>query len=51
MCASYLVLDVDDGEPVRVEFRRTEYDAAATAREIVDAGLPPQFGDRLLFGM
>jgi diadenosine tetraphosphatase ApaH/serine/threonine PP2A family protein phosphatase len=49
--ASYLVLDVDDGEPVRVEFRRTEYDAAATAREIVDAGLPPQFGDRLLFGM
>jgi predicted phosphodiesterase len=49
--ASYLVLDIDEGEPVRVEFRRVEYDAALTAKEIVDAGLPPQFGDRLLFGM
>lgn len=49
--ASYLVLDIDEGEPVRVEFRRVAYDAAATAKEIVDAGLPPQFGDRLLFGM
>lgn len=49
--ASYLVLDIDDGEPVRVEFRRTEYDAALTAKEIVEAGLPAQFGDRLLFGM
>ena len=49
--AAYLVLDVDDGVPVRVEFRRVEYDAATAAREIIDAGLPPQFGDRLLFGM
>lgn len=49
--ASYLVLDVDAGEPVRVEFRRVEYDAATAAREIIDAGLPAQFGDRLLFGM
>ena len=45
------MLDIDEGEPVRVEFRRVVYDAAATAKEIVDAGLPPQFGDRLLFGM
>ena len=49
--ASYLVLDIDNGAPARIEFRRAEYDAAAVAREIADAGLPPQFGDRLLFGM
>ena len=49
--ASYLVLDCDDGVPVRVEWRRAPYDAAAVAREIVDAGLPEQFGNRLLFGM
>ena len=34
------MLDIDEGEPVRVEFRRVAYDAAATAKEIVDAGLP-----------
>jgi hypothetical protein len=44
-------MDCDEGRPVRVEFRRVEYDAAAAAKEIVEAGLPPQFGDRLLFGM
>jgi len=49
--ASYLVLDCDEGVPVRIEFRRAEYDAQAAAREIAEAGLPPQFGDRLLFGM
>jgi len=49
--ASYLVLDIDEDLPVRIEFRRAVYDAAAAAKEIVDAGLPPQFGDRLLFGM
>lgn len=49
--ASYLVLDVDEGIPVRVEFRRVPYDAALSAKEIVEAGLPTQFGDRLLFGM
>lgn len=49
--ASYLVLDIDDEQPVRIEFRRAEYDAAAVAREIGEAGLPQQFGDRLLFGM
>lgn len=49
--ASYLVLDIDEGRPARIEFRRAEYDAAAVAKEITEAGLPPQFGDRLLFGM
>lgn len=49
--ASYLVLDIDDGVPVRVEFRRVVYDTATAAKEITDAGLPPQFADRLLFGM
>ena len=49
--ASYLVLDVDAGEPVRAEWRRVAYDAAAAAREIAEAGLPEQFGNRLLFGM
>ena len=49
--ASYLVLDCDEGVPVRIEFRRAEYDAQAAAKEIAEAGLPPQFGDRLLFGM
>ena len=49
--ASYLVLDIDEGHPARIEFRRAEYDAAAVAKEIAEAGLPPQFGDRLLFGM
>ena len=49
--ASYLIVDVDDGVPARVEFRRVEYDAALSAKEIADAGLPQQFGDRLLFGM
>lgn len=49
--AAYLVLDCDEGVPVRIEFRRTEYNAQTAAREIAAAGLPPQFGDRLLFGM
>ena len=49
--ASYLVLDILEEAPSRIEFRRVEYDAAAVAKEIADAGLPPQFGDRLLFGM
>jgi predicted phosphodiesterase len=49
--AAYLVLDLDEGVPARVEFRRAEYDAQAAARQIAEAGLPPQFGDRLLFGM
>ncbi len=49
--ASYLVLDIDEDTPVRIEFRRVVYDAAAAAKDIADAGLPPQFGDRLLFGM
>ena len=49
--ASYLVVDSDEDRPVRVEFRRVVYDTALSAKEIVDAGLPQQFADRLLFGM
>ena len=49
--ASYLVVDIDNDRPVRVEFRRVAYDAALSAKEIEEAGLPQQFADRLLFGM
>jgi diadenosine tetraphosphatase ApaH/serine/threonine PP2A family protein phosphatase len=49
--AAYLVLDLDGDGTARVEFRRVEYDIARTAEEIRTAGLPPQFADRLLFGM
>ncbi len=33
-----------------LEMRRVEYDIEAAARTIIDAGLPPILGDRLLVG-
>lgn len=49
--AAYLILDLDADGTTRLEFRRVEYDVTRTAEEIRTAGLPPQFADRLLFGM
>ncbi|MGE5308426.1 MAG: metallophosphoesterase family protein [Deltaproteobacteria bacterium] len=45
--ASYCVFDT---EKRTIEMRRVEYDARSAARKIIDAGLPPFLGDRLLYG-
>jgi putative phosphoesterase len=47
--ASYAVVTVDGGA-VALDLRRVEYDARGAARKILEAGLPPQFADRLLVG-
>jgi diadenosine tetraphosphatase ApaH/serine/threonine PP2A family protein phosphatase len=40
-----------DTETRLFQFHRLDYDAATARRKILDAGLPPLFGDRLLVGM
>jgi putative phosphoesterase len=47
--ASYAILTVE-GTRVTVSHRRVEYDVAAAARKIVDAGLPAVLAERLLVG-
>jgi predicted phosphodiesterase len=46
--ASYMSIDTDAG---LVTWQRVEYDVAATQRAILAAGLPPELGYRLSFGM
>jgi diadenosine tetraphosphatase ApaH/serine/threonine PP2A family protein phosphatase len=46
--AAYALLDV---EAVTVEFRRVEYDVAATQRRMRELGLPEMLADRLTFGL
>jgi putative phosphoesterase len=46
--ASYAVLDTDD---LKATIVRVEYDVRAAAQAIVDAGLPPFLGSRLMSGI
>lgn len=46
--ASFVVYDSGSGT---AEYRRVPYDVATSARKILDAGLPPRFGKRLLLGV
>lgn len=46
--ASFCLLEL--GDPIRVRFRRVEYDVEATRGAILDAGLPQALGNRLLSG-
>ena len=45
--ASFAVLDVEKREIV---FKRTDYDIDATAKKILDAGLPASLAERLFLG-
>jgi len=48
--AGYVLLDVGGAGDPRVEFVRVEYDVAAAARGVLDAGLPEEFADFLRTG-
>jgi len=45
--ASYAVLEVESGEVV-ADIDRVEYDVAAVAREVKDAGLPGEYAEKLV---
>ena len=45
--ASYAVLEVESGEMV-ADIDRVEYDVAAVAREVEDAGLPGEYAEKLV---
>jgi putative phosphoesterase len=45
--AAFAVLESDGGQ-VRPRIERVEYDAARVAREVAEAGLPAEYGDKLL---
>jgi len=47
--ACYAVLSVGGGR-VEVEHRRVEYDVGASAKKIIEAGLPPSLANRLFTG-
>jgi putative phosphoesterase len=44
---AFAILDAD-GAGVRVTIERVEYDAAAVAREVAEAGLPSEFAEKLV---
>ena len=44
---AFAVLDAD-GAGVRVTIERVDYDTAAVAREVAEAGLPSEFADKLV---
>jgi putative phosphoesterase len=45
--AAFAVLEAD-GDGVRATIERVDYDAAAVAREVAEAGLPSEFADKLV---
>src|SRR5919204_3313053 len=45
--AAFALLDAD-GDDVRATIERVDYDAAAVAREVAEAGLPSEFADKLV---
>ena len=47
--ASYAIMSVNGGK-VEVEHRRVDYDIQASARKIIEAGLPPTLAGRLFTG-
>jgi putative phosphoesterase len=46
--AAFAVLDLDAGGAVRARIERVAYDAEAVAREVVAAGLPAEYAERLV---
>jgi diadenosine tetraphosphatase ApaH/serine/threonine PP2A family protein phosphatase len=46
--ASFAIYDDDER---RVIFHRASYDTGTARRKILEAGLPPALGDRLLYGI
>ena len=47
--AAFAILEADAaGGAVRVHIERVEYDAAAVAREVAEAGLPSEFAEKLV---
>ena len=48
--AGYVLLEIDAGEPPRVEFVRVEYDVDQSARAILTSQLPHEFADYLRTG-
>jgi putative phosphoesterase len=46
--AAFAVLEADEAGNVRARIDRAEYDAAAVAREVAEAGLPGEYGEMLL---
>jgi predicted phosphodiesterase len=48
--AGYVLLDVADGQPVRVEIVRVAYDVEAAARAILASTLPDEFAEYLRTG-
>jgi len=48
--ACFAVLDLMDDQPVSMTWVRVAYDIEETRREILEKGLPVQFGERLLVG-
>jgi diadenosine tetraphosphatase ApaH/serine/threonine PP2A family protein phosphatase len=45
--AGFAVLAADGAQP-RVSIERVDYDAAAAAEQVREAGLPGEFGDKLV---
>ncbi len=46
--ASFAVLELGDGGDVRASIERVAYDAEAVAREVVAAGLPGEYAEKLI---
>jgi putative phosphoesterase len=46
--AAFAILELDDSGQVQVSIERVSYDAAAVAREVVAAGLPPEYAEKLV---
>lgn len=45
---AFALLAVDDAGELRVSIERVAYDAEAVAREVAAAGLPGEYGQKLL---
>lgn len=48
--AAFALVDVTQRGRVRAEIKRVEYNAREAAREVLRAGLPPRFAERLFYG-
>jgi predicted phosphodiesterase len=49
--AGFCVLELEDTQSLRVQFRRVEYEVEKTRQKIMRAGLPKELGIRLLSGI
>jgi putative phosphoesterase len=46
--AAFAILEADEGGPVRASIQRVAYDVDAVAREVVAAGLPGEYAEKLV---